>query len=118
MNLTSQNEVIEIIGKHIIQERFIEIIKHAQYHFFLADEVNSSNDEILWVCMRYVNKEKQIRELLLDFLSLEKITGECIGQTRLKFYEENDINILDFWRQYYDGAPTMQSLKKELQAIF
>ena len=46
--------------------------------------------------MRYVNKEKQIRELLLDFLSLEKITGECIGQTRLKFYEENDINILDF----------------------
>ena len=47
MNLTSQNEVIEIIGKHIIQERFIEIIKHAQYHFLLADEVNSSNDEIL-----------------------------------------------------------------------
>ena len=92
MNLTSQNEVIEIIGKHIIQE----IIKHAQYHFLLADEVNSSNDEILSVCMRYVNKEKQIRELLLDFLSLERITGECIGQTRLKFYEENDINILDF----------------------
>ena len=46
--------------------------------------------------MRYVNKEKQIRELLLDYLSLEKITGECIGQTRLKFYVENDINILDF----------------------
>ena len=60
----------------------------------LADEVTSSNDEILSVCIRYVNKEKQIREVFLDFFSLEGITGECIGQTILKFYEEKSINIL------------------------
>ena len=58
--------------------------------------------------IRYVNKEKQIR---VDFLSLERITGECIGQTILKFYEEKGINILDCRGQCYDGAPNMQSLK-------
>ena len=50
--------------------------------------------------------------MLLDFLSLERITGECIGQTILKFYEEKGINILDCRGQCYDGAPNMQSLKK------
>ena len=112
MNPTSQNELIEIIGKRIIQKRFIEEIKDAQYHSVLADAVTSGNDEILSICMRYVNKEKQIREVFLDFLSLERITGECIAQTILKFYEEKGINILDCRGQCCDGAPYMQSLKK------
>ena len=68
--------------------------------------------------MRYVNKEKQIREVFLGFLSLERVTGECIGQTIWTFYEEKGINILHCLGQCYDGAPNMQSLKKELQAIF
>ena len=58
--------------------------------------------------MCYVNKEKQIREMFLDFLSLEIITGECIGQTKLK---KKDINILGGRRQCCSGAHNMQSLK-------
>ena len=46
--------------------------------------------------MCHINKEKQIRKVLSDFLPLERITGECIGQTILKFYEEKGINILDY----------------------
>ena len=76
MSPTSQNELIEIIGKRIIQKKFIEEIKDAQYHSVLADEVTNSNNEILSICIRYVNKEKQIREVFLGFLSLERITGE------------------------------------------
>ena len=57
----------------------MEEIKDALYHSALADEVTSSNDEILSICMHYVNKEKQLRQVLLDFLSFERITGECIG---------------------------------------
>ena len=80
MNPTSQNKLNEIIGKHnVIQIRFIEEIKDTQYNSVSADEVTSSNDQILSVCMRHVSKEKQIREVHLDFLSLERITGECIG---------------------------------------
>ena len=112
MSPISQNELIEIIGKRIIQKKIVEEIKHAQYHSVLANEVTSSSEEILSICIRHVNKKKQIREVFLDFLSLERITGECIGQTILKFYEEKGINILDCRGQCYDGAPNMQSLKK------
>ena len=86
-----------------------EEIKDAQYHSVLADKVTSSNDKILSICERYVNKEKQIREVFLDFLSLERITGECISETVLKVYEENGI---DCRGQCYDAAPNMPSLKK------
>ena len=79
MSPTSQNELIDIIGKRIIQKKFIEEIKDAQYYSVLADEVTSSNNEILSICIHYVNKENQIRELFLDFLSLDRITDECIG---------------------------------------
>ena len=58
--------------------------------------------------MHHVHKEKQICEVLLDFLFLERITGECIGQTTLKFYEEKGVDILIFqsmtvlwWCSYY-----------------
>ena len=60
--------------------------------------------------MRDVNKEKQICKVLLDFLYLERITGECIGQTILKLYEEKGINIFDCRGKCYDGAPNVQSL--------
>ena len=58
MNPTSQNKLIEIIGKQIIQKRFIQEIKDAQYHSVSADEIISSNDQILSICMRHLNKEK------------------------------------------------------------
>ena len=57
----------------------MEEIKDALYHSVLADEVTSSNDEILSICMHYVNKEQQLQQVLSDFLSFERITGECIG---------------------------------------
>ena len=75
----------------------------------------------------------------MGFLSLERITGECIGQTILKFHEEKGINIFDnrgqaghacdiTKKEYFlinlgqledetplnpdDGATNMQSLEK------
>ena len=54
MSPTSQNELIEIIEKRIIQKKFVEEIRDAQYHSVLADEVTSSNDEILSIYIRYI----------------------------------------------------------------
>ena len=50
--------------------------------------------------------------MFLDFLSLERIIGECVGQTISKYYEEKGINIHDCRGKCCDGAPNMQSLKK------
>ena len=51
MSPTNQKELIEITGKHVIQKKFIEEIKDAQYHSVLADEVTSSNDKVLSICI-------------------------------------------------------------------
>ena len=59
MSPISQNELIEIIGKRIIQKKIVEEIKHAQYHSVLADEVTSSSEEILSICIRHVNKKNK-----------------------------------------------------------
>ena len=37
----------------------------------MADEVTSMNDELLSICFQYVDGQKDIRELSLQFLELE-----------------------------------------------
>ena len=44
---TIQNEMIDIIGKNIIQAILIDGVKKAGMHSVSADEVSSSNNEIL-----------------------------------------------------------------------
>ena len=41
----------------------------------MADEVTSMNDESLTICFRYVDSQKDIREVYLQFLKLDRITG-------------------------------------------
>ena len=68
-------------------------MKAAKYHSILTDEVTSSNQEILSVVARYLNEEKDIREVFLDFLNLDRITGEHIGKRLLQFYQENGVDV-------------------------
>ena len=78
----------------------------------LADQVTSSNQEILSVVARYLNGEKDIRKVFLDFLNLYGITGEHIGKRLLQFYQENGVDVGSCRGQCYDGASNMQSLRK------
>ena len=43
----SQNEMIEVIGRKIILRDIVEEIRKSGFHAVSADEVTSSNDEIL-----------------------------------------------------------------------
>ena len=55
-NPTSQNEMTDIIGKNIIQVTLLDGVKKAGMHSISANEVTSSNVEILSICMRYVDR--------------------------------------------------------------
>ena len=85
---TSQNEMIDITGKNIIHEILLDGVKKAGMLSFSADEVTSSNDEILSICVRYLDEFQNIREVFTGFLNLERITREHIGEAILKFYRE------------------------------
>ena len=82
---TNQNEMIDIIGKNIIQETLLDGVKKAGMHSVSADEVTSSSDEILSICVIYLDEFQNIREVLIGFLNFERITGEHIGEAILKF---------------------------------
>ena len=71
---TSQIEMI--IGKKII---LIDVVEEIKNHSVSADEVTSSNDEILSLCFRYVDENMEIQEKFATFLDLERLTGEHIA---------------------------------------
>ena len=77
----------------------------------MADEVTSMNDELLSICFQYVDGQKDIRKLSLQFLELEWIAGSHIGAALLSFYNSSGIHFQKCRGQHYDGAPNMQSAK-------
>ena len=60
---TIPNEMIDIIGKNIIQGTLVVGVEKGGMHSISADEVTSSNDEILSICTRYLDEFQNIREV-------------------------------------------------------
>ena len=60
---TIPNEMIDIIGKNIIQATLVVGVEKGGMHSISADEVTSSNDEILSICTRYLDEFQNIREV-------------------------------------------------------
>ena len=75
------------------------------------------NDKTFSMCMRYLDKFQNIRELFIRFLNLERITGEHIREANLKFYRELGLDFKEFKGQCYDGAGNMQSKKKGVASV-
>ena len=75
MSPQTQNELLEVIGKHIILRDVVEEIIQAKYYSVLADEVTSHNTEHLALCARFVDANGDIREEFLTFQKLDRITG-------------------------------------------
>ena len=98
--------LLEQVNKSKVRE-----IKDAKFHAVMADEVTSMNDELLSICFRYVDGQKDIREVFSQFIKLERITGSHIGAALLSFYKSSGTEIKQRRGQYYDGAPNMQSEK-------
>ena len=90
----SQNELIDLIGRNFIQCKLLEEIKKSKIHAISADQVTSSNDEIMSICFKYVHKNLNIREVLIEFVALERITGEHIGNRLLKFYADIRLDVM------------------------
>ena len=89
----SQNELIDFIGKKLIQRRIIEEITEGGVHSISIDEVTTCNDEILSTRLRYVNNDNEICEVFMEFVELERITGEAIGNAIIKFYNYIGVEI-------------------------
>lgn len=79
----TQNELIEVMGKHIILPNIVDDVNSSPFYFILADEVTSHNVEHLAICVRFHDSNQDIREEFLGFMPLQQIT---LGQQYLKQY--------------------------------
>ena len=86
-------------------------------HSISDNEVTSSNDKILSICMRYLDEFQNILEVFIGFLNLERITGEHIWETILKFYRELGLDVKECKGQCYDGAANIQSKKNGVAKV-
>ena len=59
----------------------------------MADDVTSMNDELLSICFRYVDGQKDMREVFLQYLELEQITRSHIAAALLSFHKSSGTEI-------------------------
>ncbi|ELU17325.1 hypothetical protein CAPTEDRAFT_187465 [Capitella teleta] len=74
----------------------------------MVDEVSSHNKELVPLCIRFVDGERQIREELIEITALPRITGEYIAQA----IKDIQCAVLDWTNcrgQGFDGAYNMSS---------
>ena len=99
-----------IVVGSAIQDKIIEEIQAAKFFSLLADEVtNCANLEQVSIVIRFVDRDKEIREEFLGFLTLERITGDSLSSTLLSWLQTHEIDITFCRGQGYDGASCMSS---------
>ena len=59
----------------------------------MVDEVTTHNEEMLSICFRYLDQHEEIREVFLEFLEYERITGSEIRNTISIVFEKKRIYI-------------------------
>ena len=112
-----QNEMIDVIGNKIIQHSIVQEVRDAQIYTIMVDEVTSHNTEMMPVCIRFVDKNLNIREELLEVVSLPRITGLHIANKLKKVLSKLGLNICDCRGQGYDGASNMSSDRVGVQGL-
>ena len=93
MSPQTQNELIEVMGKHIVLHTIVDELKAAKWYAILADEVTSHNTEHLAICARLVDQNNDIREEFLAFIDIDRITGAEIADAIINFLQDNDVPI-------------------------
>lgn len=113
----TQNEIIDIIGKKIIQNSIIIKVIQACFYSIIADEVTSHNKEIMFLCVRFVDVHKDIWEEFIQFSTLTRLTGEAIATRVYSYLADLGLDIKNIRGQGYDGASSMSSSRVGLQTL-
>ena len=100
----TQNELVEVVIKHIILQGIVQDVKQARFYSIMADEVTSHNSEQLSIYVQFVDSVNDIREEFLQFSRLAHITGKHIAEEILKSLEDLGIPVEDMRGQGYDGG--------------
>ena len=92
-------------------------MKSAKFYFIIADEVtDAANHEELSLVIRYVYRE-EIREVFVDFLKVERITGRVLGKAIIGWLRGHEVPPSNMCGQCYDGASNMSGARSGVKAV-
>ena len=103
--------ILYLLFADIIRKKITQPLRSSSAVFsIIADEVTDhyANKEILSVCLRYMNNDA-IKEVLLDFVPLERANGASIAEGIITSLQSNSIDVSKCRGQGYDGASCMSS---------
>ncbi|CAH3167123.1 unnamed protein product [Pocillopora meandrina] len=105
---TIQNEMIETVGAHILNDLSQEI-RNSMYFSVMADEAaDISNKENVSVVIRFLDTTKTIREEFIGYYICEEgLTGEAIKDIITAAVANLGLTMEDCRGQCYDGAGNM-----------
>lgn len=113
---TIQNELISVVGQKI-QKEILDEVKRAHFYSVIADEVtDAANKEELSLVLRYFT-EDGIKEVFVDFIEVERITGNILGKAILQWLHSHDLPVANICGQCYDGASNMSGAKSGCKTI-
>ena len=113
---TIQNELLQFVVD-MIRSDILKEVKHARFYSIIADEVTDvSNKEELSLVIRYLYEE-QIKEVFVDFIEVEQITGQVLGETILNWLRSHNISPEDMHGQCYDGASNMAGARAWVKSV-
>ena len=113
---TIQNELVSVVGQKIQNDIICEV-KKAQFYSVIADEVtDAANKEELSLVLRYVI-DRQIKEVFVDFIEVERITGSVLGNTILQWLRAHGISLGNMRGQCYDGASNMSGARSGCKTV-
>ena len=111
---TIQNELTCAVGETL--QQILNNMKNSKYYSILADEVTDWADvHHLSLAVGFVDSNMQIREEFLDFITVEKITGESLSTAILKHLGRWGLDIMNSRGQGYDGSSNMSSSRTSVQ---
>ena len=113
----TQNEIIDIIGKRMIQKSIVDEVIQARFYSIMVDEVTSHNQELMPFCVRFVDMQKNIREEFIQFSTLSHVTGEAIATRICCDLTNLSLDLNNIRGQGYDGASNMSSNRVGVQAL-
>ena len=103
-----QNELIKYMGDEL-REKLLEEVRAAPCFAVLADEAaDHSNQEVLSLVLRFVDRLGEIQEVVVDFLMCNKgVSGEALADMILSALQSYQLDLSRLRGQGYDGAGNM-----------
>ena len=107
---------MHVVGQSI-QLDIISEVQSAQFYSIIADEVTDvANKEELSLVLRYPFND-EIKEVFVDFLQVERITDELLGNTIVEWLSRHNLSLSLMRGQCYDGASNLSGARSGYKTI-